>query len=117
MEFLEPRGLRFERALETFLTGRGVVFRGVNFWLAPDGYLEVRVHPDWRVDRDELQGSMGELCFARSVAEEISSQSRRFASAVEGMPWRLVKLDESGTEVLCLYCPGEEKVIWSIGVA
>ena len=117
MEFLEPRGLRFEQALDGFLRGRGMVFRGVNFWLAPDGYLEARVHPNWRIDRDETQSSLDDLCFSRSVAEEISSHSTRFASAVERLPWRLVKLDDSGTEVICLYCPDEDKVIWSLGVA
>lgn len=117
LEFLEPRGLRFEQAMQEFLEGRGTVFRGVNFWLAPDGYLEVRVHPDWRVDRDESQRGLDDLCFARSVAEEISSHSQRFASAVEGLPRRLVQLDESGTEVIYLYYPEENKVIWSLGAA
>lgn len=92
-----------------------MAYRGVNFWLAPDGYLEVRVHPNWRVDRDESQRSLDDLHFARSVAEEISTQSQRFASAVKSLPWRLVKLDESGTGVICLYCPDERKVIWSLG--
>jgi hypothetical protein len=117
MEFLEPRGLRFERALWDFMSGKCMAYRGVNFWLAPDGYLEVRVHPDFRVDHDEGQRSLDDLCFARSVAEEISARSQCFASAIEGTPWRLVKLDESGTKVLFLYCPEEDKIIWSLGVA
>lgn len=117
MEFLEPRGRRFEEALENFLGGKGITFRGVNFWLTPDGYLEVRVHPDWRVNRDESQRSLDELRFSRSVADEISSHSQRFASAIEGLPLRIVKLDERGTEMIFLYCPEEDKVIWSLGVA
>lgn len=117
MEFLEPRGLRFEEALEGFFGGKCMAFRGVNFWLAPDGYLEARVHPDRRVERDESQRSLDDLCFARSVAEEISAQNRRFASASANLPWRLVKLDETGTGVVFLYCPDEGKVLWSLGPA
>lgn len=92
-----------------------MVFRGVNFWLAPDGYLEVRVHPDWRVERDDNQRSLDDRSFARGVAEEISDQSPRFASASSNLPWRFVKLDETGTEVIYLYCPEEGKLIWSLG--
>jgi len=117
VEFLEPRGLRFENALEGFVCGRGMTYRGVNFWLAPDGYLEVRVHPDWRMNRDESQRSRGELRFSRGVAEEISSRSRRFTSLVGDLPWRVVKLDESGTEVVCWYYPGEDEAIWTLRVA
>lgn len=117
MEFLEPRGLRFDQALEEFLGGKGMAFRGVNFWLAPDGYLEARVHPDWRVHRDESQSSLDDLCFARSVAAEISTHSQRFASTVKPLPWRVIKLDANGTRVICLYCPEEDKVIWSLGAA
>lgn len=97
MEFLEPRGLRFERALERFFGGRSMAFCGVNFWLAPDGYLEVRVHPDWRVGRDDDQRSLDDMSFARGVSEEISAGSPRFASAAGNLPWRFVKLDETGT--------------------
>ena len=93
-----------------------MTFRGVNLWLAPDGYLEVRVHPDRRVDRDEGQRSMDELCFSRCVVSEISGRSPGFASATAELPWRLVELDKSGTETICLYCPGEGKVIWSLGL-
>lgn len=116
MEVLEPRGLRFEEALEEFLGGKGMTYQGVHFWIAPDGYLEVRVHPDWRVDSDESQSSLDEMCFSRSVAEELSSRSQRFASAIEALPWRVVKLDESGSKVLYLYCPEENKVFWSLGM-
>lgn len=117
MEFMEPRGSRFEAALECFLDGKGMTFRGVNLWLAPDGYLEVRVHPDWRVDRDESQRSMGELCFSRCVVREISDKSPGFASATAELPWRMVKLNKSGTETIYLYCPEEGKVIWSLGLS
>ncbi|WP_152670650.1 hypothetical protein [Rubrobacter aplysinae] len=113
VEFLEPRGLRFESAIQSFLDGKCALYQGVNFWKAPDGYLEVRVHSDLRVD--EERGLLDDLRFARSIAAEISSGSGRFASAVEGLPWRLIKLDESGTRVIFLYCPEEGKVIWSLG--
>lgn len=115
MEFLEPRGLRFEEALEEFLCGKCMAYRGVNFWIAPDGYLEARVHPDWSMNRDEPRRSSDDLCFSRRVCEEISSQSKLFASAVENLPWRLIKLDQSGTEVVYLYYPDEGQVIWSLG--
>lgn len=115
MEFLEPRGRRFEEALEGFLEGKGMVYRGVNFWLAPDGYLEVRVHPDWRVDPDDNQRSLDDLCFARCVEAEISSSSKRFTSATDDLPWRVIKLDEGGSRAVCFHCPGEDKVMWPLG--
>jgi hypothetical protein len=90
-----------------------MAFRGVNFWLAPDGYLEVRVHPDWRVEREDSQRSLDDMSFARIVAEEISDHSHRFASASGNLPWRFVKLDETGTKMIYLYCPDEGKLIWS----
>ena len=117
MEFLELRGRRFEEALERFLSGKGMTFRGVNFWRAPDAHLEVRVHPDWRVNRDEEQESLDETGFSRSVAAEISAASPRFAAEIENLSWRMVKLDPSGKEVICLYCPEERKVLWSAWMA
>lgn len=117
MEFLEARGPRFERSLEEFLCGERMTFRGVNFWRTPDDHLEVRVHPDWRVDRDEQQSSLGEMEFARSVAAEIVAASPRFAAETEHLPWRQVKLDSRGEKVVRLYCPEESKVIWSAWMA
>lgn len=117
MEFLEARGTRFETSLREFFSGKGMTFRGVNFWRAPDDHLEVRVHPDWRVNRDQEQESLSELEFSRSVAAEISTASPRFAAEIERLPWRMVKLDPSGREVICLYCPEEHKVLWSAWMA
>lgn len=115
MEFLQARGARFEAALREFLSGRSMTFRGVNFWRTPDGYLEVRVHPDWRLDRDEEQRRLDEPEFSRRVAAEISAASPLFAAETENLPWRLIKLDPGGTETICLYCPEEGKVIWTFG--
>lgn len=117
MEFLEARGPRFEASLQEFLSGKGMTFRGVNFWRAPDDHLEVRVHPDWRMNRDEGQESLDEMEFSRCVAAEISAASPRFAAEIENLSWRMVKLDPSGKDVICLYCPEERKVLWSAWMA
>ena len=77
----------------------------------------MRVHPDWRVDRDEEQESLDEMECSRSVAAEISAASPRFAAEIERLPWRVVRLDPSGTRVVCLYCPEEHKVLWSAWMA
>ena len=58
-------GFTLREALARLRDGRCFYHRGVNLWLAPDGYLEVRVHTDWRVEETDEQRSLDDLGFAR----------------------------------------------------
>lgn len=72
--------------LERFRAGRPFTFRGVNFWLAPDEYLEVRVHPTWRVEKTAGEESLDDLSFGKLVTRHLSEESPEFAREIEGLP-------------------------------
>ncbi|MBA2441828.1 MAG: hypothetical protein H0V53_05425 [Rubrobacter sp.] len=115
MEALEPRGQRFQRCLERFRTGHSFNFRGVNFWLAPDRHLEVRVHPAWRRENTAGEASLCDLEFAKAVTRHLSQESPVFAREIEGLTWRFVLLNEQ-EETAYLYCPSTDTIIWSVSL-
>jgi hypothetical protein len=65
----------------------------VNLWLAPDGYLEVRVHTDWRVEETDEQRSLDDLGFARCVVDDMIGRSPDLAALISDRPWRVVRIN------------------------
>ena len=93
--------------------GHAASYRGVNLWLAPDGCLEVRVHPSWRIEDTPEQKLLNELEFARCVIGELCDKSPSVARIVEGHPWRLIYLNEEETGTASVWCLKTGALWWS----
>jgi hypothetical protein len=70
MEISEPYGSRFELALDRLRDGHAFTFRGVGFWLAPDGSLEVRVPSSWRMENTTEQTALNDLENAKYLMDD-----------------------------------------------
>lgn len=107
---------RAETALSRLLDGRSCSHRGVNLWLAPDGYLEVRVHPGWRAEKTGEERTLDDRSFARRIVEEMSAAHPGFAALVEGRPWRFVTVREHGWGSTSIYHLDDGRLVWSVGL-
>jgi hypothetical protein len=117
MEITEPHGLRFELALERLRDGHAFTFRGVGFWLAPDGSLEVRVPSSWGIENTSEQTALSDLEHAKKLLDVLIVESPSFASLVKDRARRFVLIDDYGMGgvELCRLVGGA--LIWAKGMA
>jgi hypothetical protein len=116
MEITEPHGLRFELALERLQDGHPFTFRGVGFWLAPDGSLEVRVQSSWRIENMSEQTALSDLENARNLLDALVKESSSFASLLEGHSRRFVLIDDYGMGAVELCRLVNGSLIWAKGM-
>jgi hypothetical protein len=87
MEILEPRGARFEVALDLLRDGQSFVFDKVNFSLAANGQLVVGIPSSfWPPQNITEATALRDLQRAKAVAEYLVNQSARFADVFEQHP-------------------------------
>jgi len=110
----EPRGSRFELALEQFEKGEFFVFRGVGLGLK-ETELEIRAPIQWSpeyVDRDRAEAVIAE---ARSMIQGLKEASDKFKSMVAGLPVRIVVLYDYGMGALEIAESINGEFIWHDG--
>jgi hypothetical protein len=87
MEILEPRGQRFEVALELLREGQSFVFDKVTFSLGSGGQLVVAIPSSfWPPENMSEVTALRDLERAKAVAEYLVKQSGRFAAIFEQRP-------------------------------
>ena len=116
MEISEPHGSRFELALERLQDGHAFTFRGVGFWLAPDGSLEVRAPSSWRIENITEQTALSDLERAKNLLDVLIEESSSFASLVNGLARRFVLIDDYGMGAVELCRLVNGALIWAKGV-
>ena len=117
MEVTEPHGSRFEVALERLRDGHAFTFRGVGFWLAPDGSLEVRAQSSWRIENTTEQTALSDLENAKNLLAALIKGSSSFASLVMGRAHRFVLIDDYGMGAVELCRLVDGALIWAKGMA
>jgi hypothetical protein len=102
-----------EKCLEKLSGGSSYCYRGVNLWIAPDGYLEVRVHPEWR--DDEGLSVLDDVSYAHHVLAHAAGVSSRMEALLRDHPKRFVRIhdDETGFTSL-FYLRRDGLLTWSV---
>lgn len=118
MEILEPRGQRFEVALELLQEGGSFTFDGVRFSLTPDGLLEVAIQLSrWPIENLDQQIASSDLRRAESVADYLAAESPTFDEIYRKYPHLFILLNYFGRggeiEVARLVNGG---VVWATGI-
>ena len=116
MEITDPHGSRFELALERLRDGHAFTFRGVGFWFAPDGSLEVRVQSSWRIENTTEQTALNDLDNAKNLMDDLIEESSSFASLVKDSARRLVLIDDYGMGAVELCHLADGALIWAKGM-
>jgi len=116
MEITEPHGTRFELALERLRDGHAFSFRGVGFWLAPDGSLEMRVQSSWRIENTTEQTALSDLENARNLLDALIKESLSFGSLVKGRARHFVLIDDYGMGAVELCRLVDGSLIWAKGM-
>ena len=96
MEVSEINTRRFDVALELLREGKSFTFDGVNFWIALDGSLNVRVYSSWQISNITEQNALSDFERAKSVYAYLVRESSAFASLVESRPQNFSLLHDSG---------------------
>lgn len=115
MEILEPRGRRFEVALELLEEGASFTFDGVRFSLSPDGLLVVAIQSSYRPINDRgHQTALSDLRRARSVADYLAGENPLFNAIYRKHQRLFILLNYYGhggeTEVARLV---NDEVVWA----
>ena len=118
MEILEPRGQRFEVALELLGEGGSFIFDGVRFSLTPDGLLEVAIQlSQWPIENLDEQTASSDLRRAESVADYLAVENPVFDETYRKYPHLFILLNYFGRggeiEVARLVDGG---VVWAAGI-
>ncbi len=116
MEITEPHGSRFEVALERLRDGHAFTFRGVGFWLAPDGSLKVRVQSSWRLENATGQTALSDLDRAKNLLDALIKESPSFASLVKERARRFILIDDYGMGAVELCRSVDGELIWAKGM-
>jgi hypothetical protein len=113
----EPRAGSFDsllKCLEKLRQGSSYCYRAVNLWIAPDGYLEVRVHPDWRDDDPEDRSTVDDAAYARSVLADAAVLYPEVGSLIYTHPWRFVRIHDDETGFTSHYYLRDGLMSWSL---
>lgn len=102
------------RCLQKLCAGDPCCYRGVNLWLAPDGYLEVRVHPEWREDDEEGIAALDDVSYAHHVLAHASGASARMEAMLRDHPKRFVRIHDDETGFTSRYCLRDGLLTWSV---
>ncbi len=96
MEVSEINTRRFDVALELLREGKSFTFDGVNFWIVPDGSLNVRVYSSWQMSNITEQNALSDFERVKSVCAYLVRESSAFASVVKGRPQSLSLVYDCG---------------------
>ncbi len=102
------------KCLQRLLEGSPYCYRGVNLWLAPDGYLEVRVHPEWRDDVSEGPSALDDLAYAHKVLADAAVLCPDIKPLIHTRPWRFVRIHDDETGFTSHYCLCDGVMSWSL---
>lgn len=116
MQVLEPRGSRFDLALERLRAGHAFSFRGAGFWLTPDGYLEVSLNSSWRIEDTTKQTALNDLKRAKDILTDLALESPSFAEIVKAYPQRFILINDYGTGSVELCHLEDGELRWAKGM-
>lgn len=102
------------RCLERLRGGSPGCYRGVNLWLAPDGFLEVRVHPAWREDEPTGLAALDDLAYAREVIVEAAALCPEISEMLSAHPWRFAHIHDDETGFTSYFDLGGGRISWSL---
>lgn len=115
MEIIEPRGQRFEVALELFRSAQPISYRGVSFYLAPEGYLAASVPTSWRLENTTEQTALNDLKAAENTLKELIAESPAFASVAGDRPRQYILIHDDGVGGVELCRLADGRLIWAEG--
>jgi hypothetical protein len=103
---------RCEVALQLLNEGRTLTFEAVNFFLSPDGYLNVDIDSSWWIGNANEARALVDLERAQCILAHLIHESPRFAEMIVGHPERftLSYFDGRDSVLLGTFVNGE--IIW-----
>jgi hypothetical protein len=111
----EPRGSRFDAAIELLREGREVGYKEIRVRLTGDGATEIALESSWSIQNVTEERAKRDLTVAEALMDELEAAAPAVRDAVRGRRRRLQLIDDYGTGSL-LICEIDNSVFrWAPG--